>query len=744
MKCRLNNVLHYPNKYSAVSLPQFLPMSFQLTYSPAETMKDKTPGLPFYQMVPSEALQNEGLLSLLLHFGWTWIGLVVMGTENGERFVQTVVPMFYEKGVCFDFIKRIPTPDFAGNFPDLLEEGQKIYDKIMGSTATVILAYGESYSFATFRYLSYVSDTDVTKKSKGKVWIITAQVELSSYVFQRDWDEEIFHGALAFRFHSSHLSGFQQFIQDRNPFSATGDGFIKDFWQQAFACSFLDTDLGEEESHLCTGEEKLEDLPIPYFDMSMTGHSYSIYNAVHAVAHALHAMSSSKLQQRAFFNGEKLKHRTHPFLQLHPFLRGVSFNNSVGDKISFDQHGKLVSGYDIINMVTLRKPNVKVGSVDPHAPLDQRFTINGTALIWNSWFNETQPLSLCTERCHPGSSKQVKEGKPFCCYNCITCPDGKISDQADLNDCNSCPDEKYPSTKRDSCIPKEIHFLSYEEPLSVGLACFSLSFSLITVLVLRTFIQHHNTPIVKANNRSLSYTLLFSLLLCFLSALLFIGQPRKTVCLLRQTAFGIVFSVAISCVLAKTITVVLAFAATKPGSQVRKWMGKHVANSIVSFSSFIQISICTVWVTTSPPFSDVDMHSLPGVIVLECNEGSVLMFYTVLGYMGFLAIVSFTVAFFARKLPDSFNEAKFITFSMLVFCSVWLSFVPAYISTKGKSVVVVEIFSILASSAGLLVCIFSPKCYLILLRPELNNKEQLIRRRFDEKTFTVSTSLVLF
>ncbi|XP_060538781.1 vomeronasal type-2 receptor 26-like [Pantherophis guttatus] len=345
---------------------------------------------------------------------------------------------------------------------------------------------------------------------------------------------------------------------------------------------------------------------------------------------------------------------------------------------------------------------------------------------------QKRPQSLCNDYCHSGSSKVKIEGKPFCCYDCFSCPEGKVTNQKDMDDCLPCPEGQYPNNNHDSCLPKQIVFLSYEDLLGTTLATTSLIFACIATVVLGIFIKYQDTPIVKANNRNITYLLLVSLVLSFLCSLLFIGQPEKLTCLLRQTAFGIIFSVAISCVLAKTIIVILAFMASVPGSKMRRWLGKHLDNYIVVSCSLIQVVVCTIWLAISPPYPDTDINLVADEIILGCNEGSTVMFYCVLLYLLFLAIVGFNVAFQGRHLPDSFNETKFIFFSLLCFCSVWLSFFPTYLSTKGKYMVAVEIFSILSSSAGLLGCIFFPKCFVILLRPDLNTKKQLMRGKKEE------------
>ncbi|XP_069832213.1 vomeronasal type-2 receptor 26-like [Dendropsophus ebraccatus] len=341
------------------------------------------------------------------------------------------------------------------------------------------------------------------------------------------------------------------------------------------------------------------------------------------------------------------------------------------------------------------------------------------------------PVSRCSDHCLPGSRKMARPTSIHtCCYDCVPCSEGEISNRTDSENCIKCPIDKWPNEKRDQCLPKVLDFISYHnDTMASVFSCVSLFGCLVTGSILGIFISYRDTPIVRANNRDLSYLLLVSIILSFLSVFLFLGRPSDVTCRLRETSFGVFFSVAVSSLLAKTVMVCVAFKSTKPGSSWRKGLSVKVPYTIVLLCSSIQVIICVIWLSISPPFQDLDTQSYPGKIIIQCNEGSDIWFFSMLGYLWFLAAVSFVLAFMVRTLPDTFNEAKYITFSMLVFCSVWIAMIPAYLTTRGKNMVAVEIFAVMASSAGLLGCVFIPKCFIILFKSEMNNKNELLGKR---------------
>ncbi|XP_031758659.1 vomeronasal type-2 receptor 26-like [Xenopus tropicalis] len=412
---------------------------------------------------------------------------------------------------------------------------------------------------------------------------------------------------------------------------------------------------------------------------------------------------------------------------LNASVRNVSFITN-GDTHSLSQYGDPPVSFDIIKWIFL--PNkymlkTKIGNFN--ASNGTHSYINSSDDLFGPHFRMI-PQSLCNEPCAPGYRKSKIEGKPSCCYDCAKCAEGEMSNSTDAFSCSKCPAYQMPDTKRIVCIPKATNYLSFIDTLGASLTAIAFILFITASVVLGIFVKYWDTPIVRANNRYLSCLLLISLMLCFLCTLLFIGRPTQICCLLRQVTFGIVFTISVSSVLAKTLTVIIAFNATKPGSKLKKYVGTQLAIVLVIVCCLGEIIISTVWMVSNPPLVEADIVSKMDTIVLLCNEGSVAFFFCIIGYIGTLALLSFIAAFLAKDFPDRFNEAKNITFSMLGFCSVWGAFVPAYLSSKGSRMVAAEIFAILSSSAGLLGCIFGPKCYIIYLRPELNSRKTTIRK----------------
>uniref|UniRef100_A0A803JH91 G-protein coupled receptors family 3 profile domain-containing protein n=1 Tax=Xenopus tropicalis TaxID=8364 RepID=A0A803JH91_XENTR len=411
-------------------------------------------------------------------------------------------------------------------------------------------------------------------------------------------------------------------------------------------------------------------------------------------------------------------------MQINTFVRNVTFRTSSGDTIFFNDKGDPPAQFDIIRYKWYRDyfGSQKVGSFHVLSDGTKLLHINSSADLWGPYYKE-MPQSLCNEPCAPGYRKAKIEGKPSCCYDCAKCADGEMSNTTDALDCLHCSEYEKSNKQRTGCVPKEINYLSYTDTLGASLTSIALVLFIAASVVLGIFVRYWETPIVRANNQNLSFLLLISLMLCFLCTLLFIGRPTQICCLLRQVTFGIVFTISVSSVLAKTLTVIIAFNATKPGSKLKKYVGTQLAIILVIVCCLGEMMISAVWMASNPPFLDADTLTDINTVFLMCNEGSVLFFFSVIGYMTALALFSFIAAFLAKDFPDRFNEAKNITFSMLGFCSVWGAFVPAYLSSKGSRMVAVEIFAILSSSAGLLACIFVPKCYIIFFRPEQNSKK---------------------
>ncbi|XP_029440352.1 vomeronasal type-2 receptor 26-like [Rhinatrema bivittatum] len=691
-------------------------LSFQISISAQHPMlSDKLHFPSFLRIYPAATLLPWAIAQFLHHFNWTWVGILFSNADITSLQSQKLRQEVVENGGCVAFLEKIDD-----RYPS--ERLVKVAEVIHQSSASVIVC------LCFKMHLKPILELHSLRNISAKVWVFSASFAVDPHMFTREsW--RLLNGSLVFIGTTSDIPHFTNFLYNIWPSAHPRDSFAKLFWEKAFGCQWegqnLTHTVTEDNIIPCTGEEDLKALDPAIFQLNDLSGTHHAYLAVYVYAHALHNMISDRLMEDTFGLYTKI-HNIKPWQVLH-YLKVVHFETESKEEVYFDENGDVPAVFDILNIQIHPDDTyevIKVGRYDAREAPGDEISLNITAILWNQ--NNQMPHSICSESCPVGYRRSARLGQPTCCFDCTPCTSGEIANETDTTECWTCPEDQWPNENRDKCLPKDIEFLSYQEPLGASLAAVAIILSLATILILFIFYLFQDTPIVRANNRGLSYLLLCSLSLCFLCSLTFVGFPMKFTCMIRQPAFGIIFTVSVSCILAKTVTVIIAFKAVNPHNQLRKWVGPKIPNLIIIICSLIQLVICTYWISSHPSFPEYNTRSESGKIIVECNDGLTILFYCMLGYMGFLAIISFIVAFLARTLPDNFNETKFISFSMLVFVSVWLSFIPTYLSTQGKYMVAVEIFSILSSGAGLLFLIFLPKCYIILLHPQMNTKEHLV------------------
>uniref|UniRef100_A0A3B3DB48 Extracellular calcium-sensing receptor-like n=1 Tax=Oryzias melastigma TaxID=30732 RepID=A0A3B3DB48_ORYME len=683
----------------------FVCFLFQIShFSTCACLSNRKEHPSFFRTIPSDYYQSRALAQLVKHFGWTWVGAVRSDNDYGNNGMATFIEAATQEGICVEYSEAI-------SWTSLDEQVERVVRVIKTGTAKVVVA------FLGYDEMDILLEEALRQNITGLQWVGSESWITSSNLALRKYSG-ILTGSIGFAIKKAKIAGLQEFLLQVHPSQDPQNHILREFWEETFGCSFQPSLQGVKQ---CSGSERLRDIKNPFTDVSELRISNNVYKAVYAVAHAMHSMLKC---------GEKSEevNMSCTWKSILPPKEDVNFSLQSGEKVYFDERGDPPATYQLVNWQKNSAGDtvfVTVGSYDASLPDGKQFTIKEMNL---TWFGESKqvPISVCSESCFPGFRQAVIKGKPICCFSCIACAIYMFF-HADSAECSPCPLEYWSNEDHNKCVPKVIEFLSYEETMGALLAGFSLFGASLTLVVSFVFFWFRHTPLVKASNSELSFLLLLSLTLCFLCALTFIGQPTDWSCMLRHVAFGITFALCISCILTKTITVVIAFTAKRPANTVPQCSVLLQRMGVLG-GTFLQVLICVVWLTLAPPFPHKNTVYAAERIILECSLGSSIGFWVVLGYIGLLAVLCLILAFLARKLPDNFNEAKFITFSMLIFIAVWVTFIPAYVSSPGKFTVAVEIFAILASSFGLLFCIFAPKCYILLLKPERNTKNHMMGR----------------
>ncbi|XP_062860435.1 vomeronasal type-2 receptor 1 [Trichomycterus rosablanca] len=738
----------------------------QVSYSSSCSVLESRFQYPtFLRTIPSDEHQSVAMAQLVLRFGWTWVGTIAADDDYGKYGIKRFKEVVEEAGVCISFSETLP----KFNAPETIH---RIVRTIIDSTAKIIVVFSSDVD------LSPLVEELLRNNVTNRTWIASENWVTSALIARQPDVMSVLGGAIGFAVPRAHVPGLQEYLLNIDPYQ---DALTEEFWETAFNCTLsyskalrnaralLAAEPGNATASrvagglafggLCTGKESLEKLNNTYSDVSQLRLTYNVYKAVYSVAHALHNLAYCVPGNGPFVDGTCANISNFEPWQLMYYLKNLRFNvPHTGEEIFFND-GEVPGFYEILNWQRASDDGVTythIGHYNSTAPPGERLYIENSSIVWHNDIMET-PRSVCSERCQPGTRMGIRQGEPVCCFDCIPCADGEISNTTDARGCIQCDEDYWSNANRDACVPKTTEFLDFGEALGITLIVIAVFGALLTLVVVVVFLKYLNTPLVQANDALLSFTLLLGLVVTFLSSIVFLGRPQLWSCMTSQVALALGFALALSSLMGKSVLLMLrarAIKAVKTAAKAAKVAAAASEQSpdtaaiapaipqkndidpikppqqraLMIVCTLIQAVGCAVWLILMPPHPVKNTAAQNIKIILECDPGNVIFICCIFGYDVILAFFAFVFAFVARKLEDHLSEGKCVTFGMLVFFIVWISFVPAYLSTRGKFMVAVQIFAILASSFGLLACIFLPKCYVLLIKPDRNKEELLVPR----------------
>ena len=343
-------------------------------------------------------------------------------------------------------------------------------------------------------------------------------------------------------------------------------------------------------------------------------------------------------------------------------------------------------------------------------------------MIWNA--NKEQlgiPTSVCTERCPPGTRQSPTTP---CCWECIKCPGGTISTIHGSNNCSECTRSQQSNDERTQCTELPIVRLqagSVTGIIVAVLASFGLFMSLFTWVI---FMVYFKTPVAKASNREMSLILLAGVTFLFIMPLVNLPESTDAICRFTHCGRLTVWVLCVSVLLVKTMRIVSAFQDELILPNVKPFLAKaSTQRALLATLTAVQIGLMIAWLTLGPPYKETTIAHLQHISIIckahSSTTGKNILLVNI-AYGFFLSMLCTYYAFRVRNVPENFNEAKRIGFSMYILLLSLLAYYPVAFATGGWHVTVLECVSNITSALGFLFCMFAHRIYIILFKPGQN------------------------
>jgi len=661
----------------------------QISYaSTATILSDKVRFPAFLRTVPNDNYQTRAMVKLLKDNHWNWVGIMSTDGDYGRSAVDNFAWQAAESGICLAF--KIVLPDSVTNpkvNSSILQAVETIRDN---ERAKVII------SFAKPIYMQRVFEEILRGPAEDRVWI--ASDYWSNSGNQMDHLNFTSLGTvIGFFFKSGSIVSFQQYLKQLTAKASQGNRipFMHEYYETVHPSNITSVLLNHINSATV----------------------FSIQMAVNAISQAVAQLCSK--------HDCKTAGAVQPW-QLLRALKNTTFQKE-RQKYRFDENGDVNLGYDISIWSTTEGAIRSLNVVAEYHPHNNSIRATSPEMEW-LLADLKSVVSTCSNSCEPGEVKKTVEGQHICCYECVNCPPNHYSNLTDMDECLSCDNTKEWSPARsESCQLKTMDLLDWEDGFAIVLLSLAGLGVTMALVISVLFLWQRNTPVVRATGGPLCQVILFSLIGSFISVVFFVGQPSDNKCKIRQVLFGLSFTLCVSCILVKSLKILLAFHFNPSVQRALRRLYKPYI--IIVACMGLQVVVCILWLVLRSPKARYAQGTT--TVLAECDEGSYEAFGTMLAYIAFLALVCFGFAFKGRKLPESYNEAKFITFGMLIYLMSWVIFIPVYVTTSGKYLPAVEMVVILMSNYGILCCHFLPKCYIILFKKECNTKDAFMQNVYE-------------
>ncbi|XP_070815693.1 taste receptor type 1 member 3 [Chaetodon trifascialis] len=642
----------------------------------------------FFRTVPSDKWQVEVIVLLLLKFKWNWVVVVGSEEEYGQRGVQEFSKLAENKSVCVAYQGLIPV------YSDPEPTVKTIIDNIIDTNVGVVVVFSLPEQAEVFF-------KEVIRRNVTAVWIATTSWAIHNGVTSLPNINDI-GTVLAF---TDKLQTLDQLTAYTKELLKLSEGNAK----KSPPASITDNPLNP-----CPQCWNLSRANISLVtDPSVQRTAFSVYAAVYSVAQALHNLLGC--------NSTACK--MGPETKIYPWkLLDVLRNTSVdinGTHLIYDSDGNPNIGYNLVQWVW-EDSDLNFRNV---GNFEKELLINKSLVKWHTEDSKV-PVSTCSADCKTGQVRRVK-GFHSCCFDCIDCLPGTYQKNKDDIQCSKCPEGQWSLIRSTNCINPTFDILAWDtsEALEMMLAGVLLLICQGSVVVV--FLMHRGTSLVKASGGPLSFVALISLMGACLSLLLFLGEPGDVVCRLQLPLTSIFQTVALSIITSISLQIVYVSEFPKMAASHLHVLRGPGSWLFLLICCAVQAGICGWFVQEGPLLSEY-MANKKIIFVrafLSCPVIPLSGLALMQGFNGALALTSFMCTFMAVKPLHQYNLARDITFSSLIYCVIWVTFIPIYIGLDDKSKSIVHICFTLISNFGMMAAYYFPKCYLLLRRPQLNTAD---------------------